>query len=333
MKPVPLGMQLSIAKYLIQQKIKGVKKFPLVTMLEPLHACNFHCGGCGRIREYIDTIKLQMSLEECLQAVEETDTPIVSICGGEPLIYRHIVPLVRELQKRGKYIYLCTNALLLEKKLHEFVADKHLIFNIHLDGMEKTHDAIVEWPGSFKVAVAAARAAKAKGFLVCSNITIYKQTEMDEVVELAEFLEGVGIDGMLISPAYTYAVIDQDYFLDRSGVVRQFQSLAPRLKKFKFWNSPLFLNFLAGKVKLKCTPWGNPTRNPKGWRGPCYQVAEAHYPTFKDLMEKTDWEYWVSAEDPHCKNCMTHCGFEPSSALELISHPLQAAKVMMGQSS
>ena len=330
MKSVPFRMQLTIAAYMIKQKLKGVKRFPLVTMLEPLHACNFHCGGCGRIREYIDTIRVQMSLEECLKACEETDTPIVSICGGEPLIYRSIGPLVKELQSRGKYIYLCTNALILEQKMKEFTPDHHLIFNVHLDGMEKTHDMIVEWPGSFKTAIKAVKAAKAKGFLCCANITIYKQTDLSEIVELAGFLESIGIDGLLISPAYTYAVIDQDYFLDRSGIVEQFKKLSPELKKYRFWNSPVFLDFLSGKIDLKCTPWGNPTRNPRGWRGPCYQVAEAHYATFQELMEKTDWDYWVSREDPHCKNCMTHCGYEPSSALALISNPLKAVKVMLG---
>jgi hopanoid biosynthesis associated radical SAM protein HpnH len=329
MVKMPPGMAGKVAAHMAKNKLLGRKRFPMVLMLEPLHLCNFTCTGCGRIREYESTIKEMMSLEECLEAVAEVDTPIVSICGGEPLIYPHIGPLTAELQRQGRYVILCTNAWLMKPKLSLFKPDRHLVFQIHLDGMATTHDAVVERPGSFDRAIEAIRVLKANGFQVAVNCTLYKQTPSDEVIELCDFVTGLGIDGILLSPAYTYEVVDQEFYMKRDEIIARFQELAPRLKGAKLWNTPIYMKFLTGAIDMECTPWGGPTRNPRGWRGPCYQIGEAHYRTFKDMMEQVDWGRFVKRQDDRCASCMTHCGFEHSSALRAWS-PQGALEVLQG---
>lgn len=316
MTKMPPGMTRKIALYMLKHRLRGNKQFPMVLMLEPLHACNFHCTGCGRIREYEDTIREQMPLEECLKAVAEVDTPVVSICGGEPLIYKHIEPLVAELQRQDRYIYLCTNAWMLKRKIDGFKPDRHLIFNIHLDGMKETHDAVVEWPGSFDVAIDAIKLLKERGFHVCINTTLYKQTRADEVVELFRYVRSLGVDGILFSPAYTYKVVDQEFFMKREEIKQRFQELAPKLRGMPLWNTSIYMRYLMGEYDLDCTPWGNPTRNPRGWRGPCYQISDNHYASFQEMMDATNWEKYVKRQDERCASCMTHCGYEPTAAMK-----------------
>ncbi len=293
------------------------KRFPLVLMLEPLHTCNLTCTGCGRIREYETSITERLPLERCLHAADECGAPVVSICGGEPLLYPEIAPLVRGLLARKRHIYLCTNALLMRKKLGEFEPDPRFFWNVHLDGMEKTHDRAVEREGVFREAIEAIRAAKAAGFKVCTNTTVYKETDMEEIRELFSFLRQFGVDGHMIAPAYGYsAVDDREIFLTREDVHEKFRGIEEFLDEFPLNNSPVYFDFLKGGRDLPCTAWGTPTYNIKGWKGPCYLITDAHHETFEDFMTKTPWDsYGRESGDPRCEHCMMHCGYEPSAAL------------------
>jgi hopanoid biosynthesis associated radical SAM protein HpnH len=293
------------------------KRFPLVLMLEPLHACNLTCTGCGRIREYESTITERLPVEECLAAVEECGAPIVSLCGGEPLMYPQIGPLVAGILERNRHIYLCTNGMYLAKRLHEFRPDRRFFFNVHLDGLEATHDMCVEREGVFREAIEGLRAAKAAGFLVCTNTTIYRETDMAEIEALFEYLEPFGVDGHLLSPAYAYSAVGaREIFLTREEVREKFRDIDRLFKRFKLNSSPAYLEFLKGDRELPCTAWGNPTYNVKGWKGPCYLITDAHHKTFEELMNQTPWEqYGPGGPDPRCQDCMVHCGYEPSAAL------------------
>lgn len=330
MTKMPPGMARKVALHMLKQRMLGRDKYPLVLMLEPLHLCNFSCTGCGRIREYEATIKDMMSVDECLSAVAEVDTPVVSICGGEPLIWSGIDRLVAELQRQDRYITLCTNAWLLKQKLHLFQPDRHLIFQIHLDGLEATHDAVVERPGSFKRVVEAIQLLKQQGFHVAINCTLYKQTDPDEIVALCRYVSELGVDGILLSPAYTYEVVDPEFFMRREEIIQRFQALAPRLKGMRLWNTAIYMKYLTGAYDLACTPWGNPTRNPRGWRGPCYQIGDRHFETFRAMMDETDWDRFVQREDDRCASCMTHCGYEPTAAIKGASSIQGALDMLRG---
>jgi hopanoid biosynthesis associated radical SAM protein HpnH len=296
------------------------KRFPLVLMLEPLHACNLTCTGCGRIREYESTITEMLSVEQCLRAVDECGAPVVSICGGEPLIYPKMAELTAKTLDRGKHIYLCTNGMFIEKKLKDYKPNPRFFWNVHLDGLEATHDIAVERPGVFKAAVEGIRAAKAAGFKVCTNTTVYKETDMKEIWALYEFLEQFDLDGHMIAPGYGYsAVNDREIFLTRDDVIEKFAEIDQMGQRFKINNSPLYLDFLRGERDLPCTAWGNPTYNTKGWKGPCYLITDGHYQTFEDLMTMTPWENYGRGNDPRCDHCMVHCGYEPSAALGINS--------------
>jgi hopanoid biosynthesis associated radical SAM protein HpnH len=292
------------------------KRFPLVLMLEPLHACNLTCTGCGRIREYETTITERLTLEQCLRASDECGAPVVSICGGEPLLYPEIGALAAGLLERNRHIYLCTNGMFLRKKLGEFRPDSRFFFNVHLDGLEKTHDLCVEREGVFREAIEGIKAAKAAGFKVSTNTTIYKETDMQEIWALFEYLEQFDLDGHMLSPAYGYsAVNDREIFLTRDDVRQKFAEIDRMVKRFKVNTSPVYLDFLKGGRELPCTAWGTPTYNIKGWKGPCYLITDAHYATFEELMTKTPWEDYGYGNDPRCEHCMAHCGYEPSAAL------------------
>ena len=292
------------------------KRFPIVLMLEPLHACNLTCTGCGRIREYESTITERVPLEECLYAVEECGAPIVSICGGEPMMYPQIGELVAGILERDRHIYLCTNGMFIKKRLHEFKPDKRFYFNVHLDGMEKNHDIAVEKEGVFREAIEGIKLAKAAGFQVCTNTTVYKETDMKEIEELFGFLETLGVDGHQIAPAYGYsAVNDREIFLTRDDIYEKFKDIERLAKRFAIRQTPVYLEFLQGKRDMPCTAWGNPTYNIKGWKGPCYLITDGHYKTFENLMTQTPWESYGQGNDPRCEHCMVHCGFEPSAAL------------------
>jgi len=312
----PISLTASMSTYIAGKRLRGVEKFPLVMMLEPLHACNLTCTGCGRIREYVDTIREKLTVEQCLNALDECGAPIVSICGGEPMIYPDLGRLVREILSRKKHIYLCTNGMFIRKRLHEFTPSSRLFFNVHLDGLEKTHDLCVERKGVFREAIDGIKSAKAAGFLVCTNTTIFKETDLHEIKELFEYLSTLNVDGFMISPAYSYAAVQaKEIFMSRNDIREKFRSARTLLEQFRLMTSPIYLEFLSGDREMMCTAWGNPTYNPRGWKGPCYLMTDAHHATFKDLIEKTPWEKYGRGRDPRCEDCMVHAGYEPSAVL------------------
>jgi len=318
----PLTLTTSMVGYMAGKAVRREKRFPLVLMLEPLHACNLTCTGCGRIREYSTTIKDKLTVEECLASVDEAGAPIVSICGGEPMIYPEIGRLVRGILKRRKHIYLCTNGMFIQKRLHEFRPTPRFFFNVHLDGLEETHDIAVERPGVFKAAVEGIIAAKKRGFFVCTNTTIYKETDLAEIDRLFAYLTKLRVDGFMLSPAYGYTAVKEtnpqgaaEIFMTRDDIRAKFKEAQGLLKKYRMMSSPIYLEFLSGQRELTCTAWGNPTRNVKGWKGPCYLITDEHHATFRDLMDNTPWEEYGYGKDPRCEHCMVHCGYEPSAAL------------------
>ena len=284
----PLSLTASMVGYMARKKLSGTKRFPLVLMLEPLHACNLTCTGCGRIREYSQTIKDKLSVAECLASVDEAGAPIVSICGGEPMIYPEIGRLVEGILRRRKHIYLCTNGMFIEKKLGEFRPTPRFSFNVHLDGLEETHDKAVERPGVFKAAVEGIKAAKQAGFLVCTNTTVYKETDLAEIDALFAFLTKLGVDGFMLAPAYGYTAVKEtnpdgaaEIFMTRDDIRAKFKEAEKLLYKYRMMSSPVYLEFLSGKRELTCTAWGNPTRNVRGWKGPCYLITDQHHETFE----------------------------------------------------
>ncbi len=292
------------------------KRFPIVLMLEPLHACNLTCTGCGRIREYESTISERVPLEECLAAVDECGAPMVSICGGEPMMYPQIGQLAAGILERDRFIYLCTNGMFIRKRLHEFKPDSRFYFNVHLDGLEKTHDLCVEREGVYKEAIEGIKAAKAKGFKIATNTTVYMETDMKEIEQLFEFLETLDVDVHQLSPAYGYsAVNEREIFMTRDDIHVKFQDVERMAKRFPIAHTPSYLDFLQGKKELPCTAWGTPTYNTKGWKGPCYVITDAHYKTFEEFMTQTQWQNYGPGGDPRCEHCMMHSGFEPSAAL------------------
>lgn len=336
----PLSLTSTMVGYIAKKKITRQKKFPLVLMLEPLHACNLTCTGCGRIREYSQTIKDKLSVEECLVSVDEAGAPIVSICGGEPLIYPEIGRLVKEILDRRKHIYLCTNGVFLEKKLDQFKPSDRFFFNVHLDGMEATHDLMVEREGVFKAAIEGIKAAKKAGFLVCTNTTIYKETNLEEIDKLYSFLSKLGVDGFLISPSYGYSAVHAtnpdgaaEIFMTREDIRQKFVEAQSLLNKYKMMSSPIYLEFLSGKREIPCTAWGNPTRNVKGWKGPCYLITDTHHDSFEGLMHDTEWENYGHGKDPRCEHCLVHSGFEASAALGVNGKLGDSLKMLMWQLS
>jgi hopanoid biosynthesis associated radical SAM protein HpnH len=318
----PLSLTRSMTAYLLRKKLAGETMFPLVLMLEPLHACNLSCAGCGRIREYADTVHRRLSIEQCLTAVAECGAPIVSVCGGEPLIYPEIEVLVDSLVSRRKHVYLCTNGVLLADKIHAFRPSSRLFVNVHLDGMEATHDRMVDRRGVFAAAVRGILDAKTAGFQVCTNTTIYRDTDMHEIAVLFDYLYELGVDGFMISPAFGYSAVRESdphgaaqIFMTRQEVHEKFREAQPLLQRFRLTASPIYMEFLRGQRELDCAAWANPTYNVCGWRGPCYLLADAHYETYRELVAATKWEQFGPSGDSRCANCLTHCGFEPAAVL------------------
>ena len=334
----PLSLTTDMAGYMLRKKLGRDKRFPLVLMLEPLHACNLTCTGCGRIREYESTIKEKLSVEECLMSVDESGTPIVSICGGEPLIYPQIGELVRGILKRRKHIYLCTNGMFIEKKLHLFKPTSRFFFNVHLDGLEETHDLMVERKGVFQAAVEGIKAAKKAGHLVCTNTTVYKETDMAEIDALYAYLTKLGVDGFMLSPAYGYAAVCStnpdgaaEIFLTRDQIKEKFNEAQGLFKKYKMNTSPVYKEFLQGKRDLSCAAWASPTRNVKGWKGPCYLITDEHHQSFRGLMEDTNWDEYGYGKDPRCEHCMMHSGYEVAAALGMNARLSDSWKMLMWQ--
>jgi hopanoid biosynthesis associated radical SAM protein HpnH len=318
---------VKVGAYVMKQRIKGAKRYPLVLMLEPLFRCNLECAGCGKIQFPEDILKKRLTVDECIQAAEECGAPVVSIPGGEPLIHPEMPTVVAELVKRKKFVYLCTNAILLEKRLHEFTPSPYLTFSIHLDGLEATHDRLVCREGVFKIAVSAIKAAKAKGFRVTTNTTVFEGEQPEEFHKFFDFLTNeLKTDGIMVSPGYPYQKApDQEHFLQRARTKELFrQILLPskdqvnpeRREKWQFNHSSFFLDFLTGDKDYQCTPWGNPTRNVFGWQKPCYLMSDGYAQTFKELMETVEWDQYGTGRDPRCADCMVHCGYEPTAVLD-----------------
>jgi hopanoid biosynthesis associated radical SAM protein HpnH len=326
---IPFFKELRIGGYILKQKLLGRKHYPLVLMLEPLFRCNLACAGCGKI-DYPDAIlNRRMSVEECLQAADECGAPMVAIPGGEPLIHREIDQIVKGLVARKKFVSLCTNALLLEKKLDLFEPSPYLFFSVHLDGLKEHHDKSVCQNGVFDRAVAAIKAAKAKGFAVNVNCTVFDGYSAEELAKFLDFTEELGV-GVSISPGYAYErAPDQEHFLNRKKTKELFRKVFAlgKGKKWSFMHSSLFLDFLAGNQNYHCTPWGMPTRNIFGWQKPCYLLGEGSVATFKELMETTDWDSYGTGKYEKCADCMAHCGYEATAANAAIANPFSALKV------
>lgn len=372
----PFALSAKIAGHIIKHKVKRTPKFAMVLQLEPLHTCNLTCTGCGRIREYSTSLKDMVPLEKCLQAAAECDAPMVSICGGEPLIYPKIEELVAGLREQGRIIYICTNGVFMRKKMREYFAAvydaadpshearlKRLIaeklvsekeadairnadaaaknkvvirpsqwmyWNVHVDGLEFTHDLIVEREGVFKECVAAIKMAKILGYQTATNTTVYKETDVQELEDMFKFLSSLEVDGHTISPGYDYDAAKKDmvtrlgkdpqeFFLTREMTRKKFAKIEEWGNLFTIFGTPVYQEFLAGKRELTCTAWAIPTYNIKGWKAPCYLMTDGHYERYAEMLEKVKWEnYGVvdgKARDPRCENCMVHCGYDPSGAL------------------
>lgn len=317
---VQLQQALIIGKYLVTQRLLGRKKFPLVLMLEPLFRCNLACSGCGKIQHPPEILKQNLSPKECFAAVEECGAPVVSIPGGEPLLHPQIDEIVRGLVERKKFVYLCTNGLLLEKSLHKFEPSPYLTFSVHLDGLQEQHDKCVDREGVFQKAVAAIKAAKQQGFRVTTNTTVFKDANPQEMQKFFDFLNTLNLDGMMISPGYSYEwAADQESFLQREQTKALFREILTPWKsgqkKWNFNHNPLFLEFLMGDIDFDCTPWGSPSYSVLGWQKPCYLLNEGYYKTYQELIQQTNWDnYGKASGNPKCTDCMVHCGYEPTAA-------------------
>jgi MoaA/NifB/PqqE/SkfB family radical SAM enzyme len=367
----PVAITAKFAGHVIKHKFRHTPKFALVLQLEPLHTCNLTCTGCGRIREYSTHLKDMMSLEDCLASAQECDAPMVSICGGEPLIYPKIEELVAGLLEQGRIVYVCTNGVFMRKKMREYLASiyapalegtlkkllseklisekdaeairkgktgsppvihptKWMYWNVHIDGLEYTHDLIVEREGVFKECVEAVRMAKILGYQVATNTTVYKETDVKEIEQMFEFFSSLEVDGHTISPGYDYDAAKkdmvkrlgkkpEDFFLTREMTRQKFAKIQEWGERFTIFGTPVYQEFLAGKRELTCTAWAIPTRNIKGWKAPCYLMTDGHYNSYQEMLAKVDWDkYGVVdgvARDSRCENCMVHCGYDPSGAL------------------
>jgi MoaA/NifB/PqqE/SkfB family radical SAM enzyme len=367
----PLALTAKIASHIVKHKVRRTPKFALVLQLEPLHTCNLTCTGCGRIREYSTSLKDMMSLEDCLGSATECDAPMVSICGGEPLIYPKIEELIDGILKQGRIVYVCTNGMFMRKKMKDYLASiynaaqeatlsrlvneklitekdaetirkgkqdqrpvikptKWMYWNVHIDGLEYTHDLIVEREGVFKECVDAIRMAKILGYQVATNTTVYKETKVTEIEDMFHFFSSLEVDGHTISPGYDYDAAKkdmvkrlgrqpEDFFLTRAMTREKFAKIQEWGKHFTIFGTPVYQEFLSGKRELTCTAWAIPTRNIRGWKAPCYLMTDGHYSGYQEMLQKVDWnKYGVVegvARDPRCENCMVHCGYDPSGAL------------------
>jgi len=318
---VPISQMYTVSQYALSRHLRGIKRYPLVLMLEPLFRCNLECAGCGKIQYPDHILNRRLTPEQCWTAADECGAPIVSIPGGEPLIHPEMPVIVEGLVKRKKYVYLCTNAILLERKLQEYTPSKYLTFSIHMDGLKEEHDHAVCRDGVYEVAVKAIRAALAKGFRVTTNTTLFDDAEPTRVRRFFDEMMELGVEGMMISPGYSYEKApDQHSFLKRDRTRALFsQLLMQRKRHWQFNQSPLFLEFLMGKRNYECTPWGNPTYNIFGWQRPCYLLQEGYVSTFRELMEETEWERYGTGRHEQCRDCMVHCGYEASAVKDTFS--------------
>ena len=331
---IPVSEVLRIGRYVVGHHLRGTKRYPLVLMLEPLFRCNLACQGCGKI-DYPDPILNQrLSFDECMEAIDECGAPVVSIAGGEPLLHREMPQIVRGYLDRKKFVILCTNALLLKKKIDDYEPDPSFTWSIHLDGDKGMHDRSVSLEGVYETAIDAIRLAKSKGFRVSINCTLFNDADPERVATFLDTVSALGLDGITVSPGYAYErAPDQAHFLNREKTKRLFRGILSRRgksgRKWPLTQSTMFLNFLAGNEAYGCTPWGNPTRTVFGWQKPCYLLGEGYAKTFKELMEDTAWEKYGVGNYEKCADCMVHSGFEATAVLDTLKHPLKAAMVQL----
>jgi len=332
---IPLIQKYRIAKYILGRRLRGDKRYPLVLMLEPLFQCNLACAGCGKIDYPKEILQKRVSLADALQAVDECGAPVVSIPGGEPLIHKEMPQIVAGIVARKKFVYLCTNAILLAKHIDEYRPSAYLTFSIHLDGNRERHDESVCLEGVYDKAVAAIRLALGKGFRVTVNCTLFAGENPDEVAEFFDTAMQLGVEGITVSPGYSYQHAPrQDVFLGRSASKRLFREIFKRRARastrWAFNHSSLFLDFLTGNRTYQCTPWSNPTYNVFGWQRPCYLLSDEGYaPSYRSLIEETEWQRYGVGVNPKCNNCMAHCGFEGTAVEDTFRHPLEALKVAL----
>ena len=324
---IPLIQQVRVGAYVVKQRLRGNDKYPLVLMLEPLFRCNLACAGCGKIDYPDEILNKRLSVQQCLDAVDECGAPIVSIPGGEPLLHKEIDKIVAGIVARKKFVYLCTNALLMEKKLHLFKPSPYFTFSVHLDGDREHHDRSVCQDGVYDRAVAAIKAARDKGFRVNINCTLFDGTDPENVANFFDSVMEMGVEGITVSPGYAYErAPDQEHFLSRRKTKELFRGIFrhDRARKWRFSHSGLYLDFLAGNQEYHCTPWGNPTRNIFGWQRPCYLLGEGYAGSFRELMEETDWDLYGTGNYEKCSNCMAHCGYEASAVMDTLASPRKA---------
>jgi hopanoid biosynthesis associated radical SAM protein HpnH len=329
---IPLRQSARIGAYLFKQKLKGVQKFPLIVELEPLFACNLACPGCGKIQHPASVLKQRMPVEQAVGAIEECGAPMVSIAGGEPLMHPQIDEIVRQLIKRKKYVYLCTNALLLPKHIHKFKPSPYFAWVVHIDGLEERHDEAVDKKGGFQGAVDAIKLAKSQGFKVNTNSTFFNNDTPQAVIDVLDYLnDELGVDQMMISPAYAYEKApDQDHFLGVTQTRELFKKAFANgnRKRWRLNHSPLFLDFLEGGRDFQCTAWGIPSYSLFGWQRPCYLMNDGYVNTYRELVETTEWDKYGRGRDERCSNCMAHCGYEPTAVLATMSSLKESLRAM-----
>jgi len=322
-----------VGAYVLRQHLTGRKRYPLVLMLEPLFRCNLACAGCGKIDYPDEILNQRLSVAECLEAVDECGAPVVSIAGGEPLVHRELAEVVKGILARRKFVYLCTNALLMQKKLDQYQPSPFFVWSVHLDGDKEMHDRSVCQTGVYDRAVAAIRAAKQRGFRVNINCTLFNNVVPEQAAAFFDKARDLGIDAITVSPGYAYErAPDQEHFLHREKTKQLFRDIFRRGRAGKAWSfsqSGLFLDFLAGNQEYHCTPWGNPTRTVFGWQRPCYLLGEGYAKTFRELMEETDWDSYGTGNYAKCANCMVHSGYEATAVQDAIAHPVKALQVAL----
>lgn len=331
---IPLRQNLRMASYLMRQKLARREKYPLIVELEPLFVCNLSCPGCGKIQYPTEILRKRVSPEDAFAAVEECGAPMVSIAGGEPLLHPQIEEIVEGLIARKRFVYLCTNAVLLRRKMERFKPSAYFSFVVHVDGLEERHDKAVDREGVFQEAVTAIREAKAKGFRVTTNSTFFTNDSPKTVREVLNFLnDDLKVDAMMISPAYAYEKApDQEHFLGVESANKMFAEAFSEghRKRWRLNHTPLFLDFLEGKEQYQCTPWGIPSYSIFGWQRPCYLMGDGYTKTYKELLETTDWSKYGRGRDPRCDNCMAHCGYEPSAVLATTTSLRQSLRAALG---
>jgi hopanoid biosynthesis associated radical SAM protein HpnH len=325
----PLELALRMAWYIAKSKLSGRKRFPMVTMLEPLEACNLACEGCGRIREYEPVIDRLLTVDQCLAAVEESGAPVVSIAGGEPTLHPQIDEIVDRITAQKRFVYLCTNALLMERVMKSILPSKYFCFVVHLDGMEEAHDRSVYRKGVFKVAVRGIKVGLERGYRVTTNTTVFNGCDEDDLIEMFTMLTEMGIEGCNVSPGYQFeSVPNHELFITRQEARKVFKNVLDPKRKLRFYNNPLYLDFLRGNREYQCTAWSNPTYTTLGWREPCYLLSDRHTQDVNDLYKDEIWDRYGVGKDPRCANCMMHCGFESASILGALTRPADAYKLI-----